>query len=170
MLLLCTHNTFSSRSKKIVNFRASKSWLDKWIFRGQVITFDNSTTMYSFKQVPFTTCPCLKLLDEWQTVWMGRAGFVQSLLPSLAHLCSRWAVVISQCLSFIVCRVASTIALKVYFSHTPKPMESKLGKKHRCRSKIAKIVPIGNPGWPQWQPSWKYIFRFSSWTKRPMDS
>ena len=34
------------------------------------------------------------------------------------------------------------------------------------RSKIAKIVPIGNPRWPPWQPSWKFIFRFFSWTER----
>ena len=31
-----------------------------------------------------------------------------------------------------------------------------------CRSKIAKIVPIGNPRCPPWQPSWKSIFRFFS--------
>ena len=33
-----------------------------------------------------------------------------------------------------------------------------------CRSKIAKIMPIGNPRWPPWPPSWKSIFRFFSWT------
>ena len=38
------------------------------------------------------------------------------------------------------------------------------------RSKIAKIVPIGNPRWPPWQPSWKSIFCFFSWTERPIDS
>ena len=36
-----------------------------------------------------------------------------------------------------------------------------------CRSKKAKIIPIGNPRWP---PSWKSIFRFFSWTERPIDS
>ena len=39
-----------------------------------------------------------------------------------------------------------------------------------CRSKIDKIVPIGNPRWPLWWPSWKSIFRFFSWTERPIDS
>ena len=38
-----------------------------------------------------------------------------------------------------------------------------------CRSKIAKIFPIGNPRWLQWRPSWKSIFRFFSWTERPID-
>ena len=38
-----------------------------------------------------------------------------------------------------------------------------------CRSKIAKIVPIENPRWSPWQPSWKSIFRFYSWTERPTD-
>ena len=33
-----------------------------------------------------------------------------------------------------------------------------------CRSKIAKIVPIENPRWPPWPPSWKSIFRFFAWT------
>ena len=32
------------------------------------------------------------------------------------------------------------------------------------RSKIAKIVPVGYPRWPPWQPSWKSIFCFS-WTE-----
>ena len=39
-----------------------------------------------------------------------------------------------------------------------------------CRSKTAKIVQIGNPRWPPWQPSWNSIFRYFSWTERPMDS
>ena len=38
------------------------------------------------------------------------------------------------------------------------------------RSKITKIVPIGNPRWPPWQPSWKSIFCFFSWTERPIDT
>ena len=38
------------------------------------------------------------------------------------------------------------------------------------RSKVAKIVPIGNPWWPPWWPSWKSIFCFFSWTERPVDS
>ena len=39
-----------------------------------------------------------------------------------------------------------------------------------CRSKIAKIMPIWNPRWPPLQPSWKSIFRFFSWTQKPIDS
>ena len=31
-----------------------------------------------------------------------------------------------------------------------------------CRSKIAKIVLIGNPRWLPWQPSWKSVFHFFS--------
>ena len=38
------------------------------------------------------------------------------------------------------------------------------------RSKIAKIIPIGNPRWPPGQPSWKSIFCFFSWTERSIDS
>ena len=36
-----------------------------------------------------------------------------------------------------------------------------------CRSKIAIIVPIGNPRWPS---SWKSIFRFFYCTEMPVDS
>ena len=56
-----------------------------------------------------------------------------------------------------------------------------------CRSKVAKILPIRNPRWlyhdfrskiaiiivigsPRWPPSWKPIFLFFFWTKRPTDS
>ena len=99
----------------------------------------------------------------------------------LAHLsttCSRWAVVISQCPSsiisqpsFVVRHAAPTIALKAYSSYTPRPMDSKLGRKHWGDLKIKKekIQSLGNPRWPPWQPSWKSIFRFCSWTKRPID-
>ena len=44
-----THNIFCLSNKKNVNFWASKSWLDKWILtivRGQVIKFDNSSTLH----------------------------------------------------------------------------------------------------------------------------
>ena len=87
-------------------------------------------------------------------------------------------------------RAASTIALKAYSSYTPGPIDTILGRLENlffasspepkgqltpnllgsirvtCRSKVAKIVPIGNPRWP---PSWKSIFRFF-WTERPIDS
>ena len=54
-----------------------------------------------------------------------------------------------------------------FFSWTKRPVDSKLGRKHRGDlyiSKIAKIMPIVKPGWAPWQPSWKSIFRFFSWT------
>ena len=46
----------------------------------------------------------------------------------------------------VVRRASSTIALIAYSSYTPGPMDSKLCRKRQvtCRSKIAKIVPIGN--------------------------
>ena len=54
-------------------------------------------------------------------------------------------------------------------------MDFKLGRKHRgdCRSKIAKIVPIGNPRWPPWPTSF-FIYTyiplkiFLSETRRPL--
>ena len=58
---------------------------------------------------------------------------------------------------------ASTIALKAYSSYTPGPINSVLGSiRVTCRSKIGKIIPIGNPRLPPWQPSWKSIFGFFS--------
>ena len=44
-------------------------------------------------------------------------------------------------------RAASTIALKAYSSYTPGRIDLILGRKHQvtCRSKIAKIILIGNP-------------------------
>ena len=63
----------------------------------------------------------------------------------------------------------------LFFASSPEPkgqltpnMLGSIGV--TCRSKIAKIVPIGNPSWPPLWPSWKSIFRFFSWTKRPIDS
>ena len=52
----------------------------------------------------------------------------------------------------VVRRAALTIALKAYSSYTPGPIDSILGRKHQV-TKIAKIVPIGNPRWPPWPPS-----------------
>ena len=59
-------------------------------------------------------------------------------------------IVIIRCLSSVVLCAASTIALKTYSSYSPRPRDSNLGRKHgvTCRSKKAKIVPIGNPRWP----------------------
>ena len=137
--------------------------------------------------------------------------------------CSRWAIVIGQCLSCVVYHAVSTIFFKsLLLLQSPGPIESKLGRNIRvtcrskiakiiliemkdgqdghhgghlenlffasspepkghltwnvvgsiwmtCRLKIAKIVSIRNPRWPLWRPSWKSIFRFFSWTKRPID-
>ena len=74
--------------------------------------------------------------------------------------------------SSVVRRAASTIALKAYSSYTLGQLTRYLVGSIRvtCRSKIAKIVPIGNPRWLPWPPSWKSIFRFFSWTERPIAS
>ena len=71
--------------------------------------------------------------------------------------------------------VAMSAILKIYFLLlllNPKAnwlqMVGSIGVTYR--SKIAKIVPIGNPRWPPWQPSWKSIFCYFSWTERPVDS
>ena len=81
----------------------------------------------------------------------------------------------------VVRRAASTTALKAYSSYTllffasPEPkgqltpnLLGSIGM--TCRSKIAKIVPIGNQRWPPSPPSWKSYFRIFSWTERPIDS
>ena len=130
--------------------------------------------------------------------------FFCCLFAHLSMKCSWWTIVVSQCPScvvrrpsWVVCRVASTIALKAYSSYTPGPIDSILGRKHQgacrsenqdgrhrrhlenlfftsspepkgqltpnllgsmgvtCRSKIAKIMLIGNPRWLPWPPSWK---------------
>ena len=58
-----------------------------------------------------------------------------NLLKFLAHLstkCSWWAIVVSQCHTLsVVRRAASTIVLKAYSSYAPRPIEWKLGRKHR---------------------------------------
>ena len=61
-----------------------------------------------------------------------------------------------------------------YFASSPEPKGQLTwnlveGIRVICRSKIAKIVMIGNPRWPPWQLSWKSMFPFYSWTKRPID-
>ena len=50
------------------------------------------------------------------------------------------------------------------FSWTKKPIDLKLDHVWvTCRSKIAKIVQIGNPRWPPYWPSWKSTFHLFSW-------
>ena len=48
-----------------------------------------------------------------------------------------------------------------FFSWIERLTDFKLGRKHRvlCRSKIAKIVPIVNPRWPPWPPSY-FIYTY----------
>ena len=135
------------------------------------------------------TCPeCLPLWNLGQVrywvTWDQKLGhqvtskekLVNTLAVTfLAHLstkCSWWAIVVSQCPSCVVHRPSSTIALRAYSSYNPGPIDWYLVGSTRvtCRSKIAKIVSIGNPRWPSWPPSWKSIFRFFSWTERPIDS
>ena len=63
----------------------------------------------------------------------------------------------------------------IFFASSPEPKgqltPSLLGSiGMTCRSKIAKILPIGNPKWPPQQPYWKSIFRFFSYTQKPVDS
>ena len=43
-------------------------------------------------------------------------------------------------------------------------------KEMTFRSKLAKIIPFGNPIWPPWPPSWKSILKSFSLTERPIDS
>ena len=38
-----------------------------------------------------------------------------------------------------------------------------------CRFKIANFFPIANPRWQPWRPACKSIFRFFSWSERPID-
>ena len=51
---MSTHNICFLR--EIINFRTSKSWLNKWILstllvRGQMIKFDHSTTLYYYMKI-----------------------------------------------------------------------------------------------------------------------
>ena len=55
----------------------------------------------------------------------------------------------------------------LFFASSPEPKgqltPNLLGSiRVTCRSNIAKVVSVGNPRWPPWQPSWKSIFRFYS--------
>ena len=88
-----------------------------------------------------------------------------NLLKFLAHLsrkCSWWAIVVSQCPSWVICCPSIPPTLMGQFT---RYLVGSIGV--TCTSKIAKIVPIENPRWP---PSWKSIFCFFSWTQRPVDS
>ena len=89
----------------------------------------------------------------------------------------------------VVHYAASTIALKAYSSYTPGPIDSILGRKHRgdlkiknswtrsdWKSKMTAMAAILKIYFsllllnPPWRPSWKSIFRFFSWTQKPIDS
>ena len=81
----------------------------------------------------------------------------------LAHLsmkCSRWVIVVSQCLpsivhcpSSVVPRAASTICFKSLLLLHPWASWLETWLEALGWLEIAKIVPIGNPNWPQWLPS-----------------
>ena len=70
---------------------------------------------------------------------------------------------------------ATAAVLKIYFETFTSEQKVQLtrnlveGIVMNCRSKLAKIVQIGNPKWPPWRPSWKYILTFSFWTQRLID-
>ena len=64
-------------------------------------------------------------------VFKCRSLVFSSFLAHLSTTCSWWAIVVSQCLSCVVRRAASTIALKAYSSYTPGPIDSILGRKHQ---------------------------------------
>ena len=70
------------------------------------------------------------------------------------------------------CRSLNYISWKSilnFFSWTKRAIDSNLiwSIEVTCRSKVAKLVLIGNP---RWRPSWKSILNFFSWTERPIDS
>ena len=123
--------------------------------------------------------------------WNGR-NILQTkpLLPLLAHLSTASTVALNAYsytpgpvdyvyMGWLLDQTAKIIQIRYpgwpppwksifcFFSWTKRPIDSKLGRKHRMtyRLKIAKIFPIGNPRWQSWKP----IFRFFSWTERPID-
>ena len=63
----------------------------------------------------------------------------------------------------------------LFFASSPKPKSqltwNLVGSiRVTYRSKMATIIPIENPGWPPWRPSWKSICHFFSWTERLISS
>ena len=142
-----------------------------------VITLNIGTARHLQTLYTQIGCPGMRHLVRVYTVCHTHCSILGtsrgSRMDFLAHLskkCSWWAIVIGQCPSSVVHR-SSAIALKAYTSYILGPMDSKLVGSIGVtfRSKIAKIVPIGNPRWPPWPPSWKSIFRFFAWTQNPID-
>ena len=71
--------------------------------------------------------------------------------------------------------MAAMVAMLKSFAYSPESKSKLTWNLVRiicvtCRSKIDQIIPIGNPRWLPWWTSWKSIFPFFSWTKRPIDS
>ena len=90
-------------------------------------------------------------------------------LALMSKKCFRWVIVISQCVSSVVQR--QQFALKAPPTQLGQLTRNLTGSIWvTYRSKIAKIVAIGNPRWPLWPPSSKSMFRFYSWTKRTFSS
>ena len=84
-------------------------------------------------------------------LWFVTCVVCPALTAHLSTKCSRWAIVIGQCTSSVVRR--QQFALKKTTLPTPLGpltwnLVGSIGV--ACRSKIAKIVSIGSPGWPPW--------------------
>ena len=58
-----------------------------------------------------------------------------------------------------------------FLALTERPTDRKIVRNIRatCRTKLAEIVPIGNPRWQKLGPSWKSFLRFYSWNERSID-
>ena len=136
------------------------------------------------KVISFKGRPIQKrgILQNGRICYHGKKSFIlleKALFSSPEHkvlkvsCCDQLMSVVRRASSVVVVRrTALTIALKAYSFYTPwqctRNFVGSIGM--ICRSKIAKIVPIGNPRWPPWGTSRKSTFRFSSWIKRPIDS
>ena len=145
------------------------SYIDIWPFYGKV----------KFASL----CICMSPITfVWENCWEFLTTSLNiatetNLLKCLAHLstkCSWWAIVVSQCPSYVVPRVLCGVnncfksLLLLRLGQLTWYLVGSI--RVTCSSKIAKIVSIRNQRWLPWPPSWKSIFHFFSWTKRPIDS
>ena len=107
-----------------------------------------------------------------QRLWHYLDTFLLVQLVGLKmNYCGRSMSIVCRPLS-VIRRAASQICFKAYSSYTPWPLTRNLVRSNRMtnKSKIAKLVPIGNPRRPPWMPSWKSALRFFICTERPTDS
>ena len=195
--------------------------------------FQRKSKLYIFPKSSRDRCP-FNTTIHCLSVYSRLSGFTSGLLAHLSTKCSWWAFVVSQCPSSVVRRPSSVVrrqpllkkptpptplgqltwylvgsiwvtcrskiakivpignprwrpwrpswisnrndfrSINLFFASSPEPkgqltpnLLGSIGV--TCRSKMAKIVLIGNPRWPPWQPSWKSIFCLLSWTERPID-